>query len=239
MRYISFKDEEKIKLFDQIALHFYENNFGQMSKADMELLMFRFYIEKLIAINRAPDGTIDYNKCSDYIISKDLGITQQKVRNLKVKNQLVNPIDYDWKLALAQLTKNARFDPDSRKITLNIPDPNLYLEIQNFIEEHGAYVEKQLNSKILQIKAEYYIDLVLALEPESSRKAIIKEMKKSFAENNKNQTVFDEKNIGKTLVKGTVDLSTIVSSICSIVSPSNYIGVALLELLTTALNITA
>lgn len=202
----------------------------------MELLMFQFYIEKLIATNHAPDGTIDYNRCSDYIISKDLGITQQRVRNLKVKNQLVNPIDYDWKLALAQLTKNARFDPNSHKITLNIPDPNLYLEIQNFIEEQGAYVEKQLNSKILQIRAEYYLDLILTLESEQSRSDIVKKLRQTFAKENKNQTVFDEKNIGKTLVNGTVNLTTIVANLCGVISPENYIGVALISLLKTALS---
>ena len=59
---------------------------------------------------------------------------------------------------------------------INIPDPNLFIEIQNFIEDQGAYVEKQLNSKILQLRIEYYIDLIVALEPDTSRKKIIKEL---------------------------------------------------------------
>lgn len=50
MEYIQFSDEEKINFFDEIASHFYKANFGQMSKSDMELMMFRFYIEKIISI---------------------------------------------------------------------------------------------------------------------------------------------------------------------------------------------
>lgn len=232
MKYVSFNLEEKAALFDIIAAKYYCQNFGQLSKADMELLMFQFYIEKMIESNRAEDGTIDYNKCSDYIISKELGITQQRVRNLKVKNQLAHPVDYDWKLALAKLTRNARFDPVSHKVTLNIPDPNLYLEIQNFIEERGAYVEKQLNSKILQIRAEYYIDLIIALEPEKSQKAIVKELRKFFAQKNADQSKLDEKNIGKSLIDAAVNVTSAATTISSLISPENCIGAALIELLT-------
>lgn len=110
MEYVSFTKEEKVKLFDKIADRFYNANFGQMSKSDIELLMFNFYIEKMVSDSKRPDGTVDYRKCSDYKISKDLGITQQKVRNLKVKNQLIHPIQYDWRRALARLTENARYD---------------------------------------------------------------------------------------------------------------------------------
>lgn len=55
----------------------------------------------------------------------------------------------------AKLTENTRYDQDTGKVILSIPNPNLALEIQNFIEDSGAYVEKQLNAKLLQIRAEY------------------------------------------------------------------------------------
>ena len=231
MEYVNFTTEEKAEMFDEIAACFYQANFGQLSKSDMELMMFRFYIEKLIHNNRFSDGTIDYRKCSDYRISKDLGITQQCVRNLKVKNQLVHPITYDWKAALAKLTENARYDETTRKVTLNIPDPNLYLEIQNFIEEQGAYVEKQLNNKVLQLRAEYYIELIISLEPEDSRKNIIKDLKKNFSGINKSNTVFDEKSIGKSLINAAPDIADFAGTLIGLISPQNQIGIALLKLL--------
>lgn len=163
--------------------------------------MFHFYIDKLLSESKRSDGTVDYSKCSDYKNSKDLGITQQRVRNLKVKNQLVYPIQYDWKLALAKLTENARYDQVTHRVTLNISDPNLFLEIQNFTEEQGAYIEKQLNSKLLQIRAEYYIDLILSLEQEENRKKLIGPMKKQFKEDGKDDSAFDERYIGKSLIE--------------------------------------
>lgn len=231
MEYIEFSPEEKIDLFDEIASHFYNANFGQLSKSEMELMMFRFYIEKMISTNKNPDGTIDYRKCSDYKISKDLGITQQRVRNLKVKNQLSHPIDYDWKSALATLTEKARYDKSTRKVVLNIPDPNLYLEIQNFLEDQGAYIEKQLNSKVLQIRAEYYIDLIVALESEESRKNIIKNLKDHFKENGKDDSTFDESNIGKSLIESALNVTTVAANLSSLISPENLIGKALISLL--------
>ena len=231
MKYISFNDEEKIALFDEIISNFFDSNFGQLSKSDIELMMFNIYIKKLISDNRNSDGTIDYKKCSDYKISQDLGITQQKVRNLKVKNQLINPIDYDWKAALAKLTENARYDRSTGKIVINIPDPNLFIEIQNFIEDQGAYVEKQLNSKILQLRVEYYIDLIVSLESEVTRKKIIAELKKQIRAEGKDDKLFEDNNIGKSLLETTANITTVAANISSLVSPENLIGVALMKLL--------
>ena len=227
MKLVEFSDEEKIRMFDEIAKHYYEVNFGQMSKSEMDLLMFHFYIEKLNNDHMKADGTIDYRECSDYKISKDLGITQQKIRNLKVKNQLQYPKAYEWEKALAALTENARYDKNTNKITLNIPDPNLYIEIQNFIEEKGAYVEKQLNSKILQIRAEYYIDLILAVEDTDNRKKIIKELKKEFKHSGVEDDAFNELEIGKSLIEGTVNVTSIMANISGMISPENFIGKAL------------
>ena len=231
MKYISFNDEEKIELFDEIVSHFYNSNFGQLSKSDMELMMFNIYIKKMISENRNSDGTIDYRCCSDYKISQDLVITQQKVRNLKVNNQLINPIDYDWKATLARLTENARYDKNSGKIVINIPDPNLFIEIQNFIEDQGAYVEKQLNSKILQLRVEYYIDLIVSLEPDVTRKKIIVELKKQIKAEGKDDKLFDDNNIGKSLLETPANITTVAANISSLVSPENLIGVALMKLL--------
>lgn len=218
MQYVEFSDEEKIKNFDEIVSNFYNSNFGHMSKTDIELLMFHLYIEKMILQYKEADNTIDYKKCSDYKISKDLGITQQKVRNLKVKSQLIYPIEFDWKKSLMPLIKNARFDKNKTKIILNIPDPNLYYEIKNYIEEQGAYVEIQLNSKILQIRIEYFIELMLLCEKEKTRKQIIKQLKTDFKESNKDENTFDEKEIAKSLIESGLNLSSLLANITTILS---------------------
>ena len=48
MKYIEFTDDEKISMFDRIANEFYKSNFGSLSKSEMELIMFDFYIKKMI-----------------------------------------------------------------------------------------------------------------------------------------------------------------------------------------------
>lgn len=221
MKYVVFTAEEKAAMFDEIAAQFYESNFGHLSKADMELMMFHFYLEKMIRDNKNPDGTIDYRKCSDYKISQDLGITQQRVRNMKIKKQLYKPIEFDWKASLASLTENARYDRSTKMVVLNIPDPVLYLEIQNFIEEQGAYIEKQLNSKVLKIRAEYYIELIVAMEPEESRKAVIRELKKQFKESGGDEKVFDEKNLGRSFINGAMNVISVAASVSSMLEPEN------------------
>lgn len=231
IKYVHFEKEDKIKIFDEIIKKFYYANFGQASKSDIELMMFNFYIEKLIDENKRNDGTINYNMCSDYLISKELGITQQRVRNLKVKKQLVYPVDFDWKTALGTLIKNARMDESTHKIIINIPDPNLYYEIQNFLEESGAYNEVQLNSKILQIRAEYFFALALDIEDEENKQKIIKTLKKQFEESSVNNQVFDEKNVGKTLLNIGIESLNVVSNLSSMLSPGNIIGNILKSLL--------
>ena len=159
-----FSTEEKVALFNEIANCYYKCNFGSLSKSEIDLLMFKFYYEKMMSENTNDDGTLDYNAISDYQIAKRLGITESRVRSFKVKYHLKYGDDFEWKKAFAKLVSNARYEKETHKIIVNIPDPILYNEIQNFIEENGAYVEKQLNSKILQIRVEYFIELVVSDE---------------------------------------------------------------------------
>jgi len=229
---MTFTLQEKADCFDQISKMFYNTNFGQASKAEIELLMFKFNFEKLTESSQTSTGNIDYSTCSDYRISKDLGITQQRVRNMKIRKQLVYPVYYDWQKELSILMNNARYDEKLSKITISIPDPNLFYDIQNFIEELGGYIDIQLNSKILQIRAEYFLALVVAVEnsPENQKK-LEKEIKKEFIKYNKSEKGYDSKNIGKSLIEVTTNVTSIAANISGIISPTNFLGVSFLKLL--------
>lgn len=219
---VEFTAKEKEKMFDELAKHFYNRNFGQMAKSDLEALMFHFYMEKLVELNRSVSGVLNYNCCSDYKISQDLGITQQRVKSLKIKSHLLYPIEFSWKASLLSLTEHMRFDRQSQKVILPIPDPNLYNEIQNYLEEQGGYIEKQLNGKLLQLRVEYYIELLMnALGDEKSKKQFISEMKKQVKATQKEEIQFDEKQIGKSLLELGVNVSSIISSVISGLSPES------------------
>ncbi len=219
-----FSQDEKAEMFDEIASHYYGKNFGCFSKADMDLLMFHYYVNKQIDIATNSSGEIDFAKCSDYAISRKLGITQQRVKNLKIKDQLVYPDEKykDWQTMFSKLIKNARIDDN--KIIISIPDPNLYLEIENYIEESGKYIEKQFNHKLMIMRIEAFIELCLISESEETKKQIVKKLKKQFKESNIDEKKFDEKNIGKTILETTMNLTTIAANISSLFSPHNVIA---------------
>lgn len=223
MKYIEFTDKEKVEMFDEIAKKFYNHNFGTFSKSEMELMMFNFYIKKIVSTNVGSDNTLNYNYSSDYYISKDLGITQQKVNNLKIKNQLVNPIEFDWKKSFLKLVGNARFDNKSGKVLINIPDPNLYIEIKHYLENHGGYIETQLNRNLLKIRVEYFIQLLVEIEPEKERNIIIKEIKKYIKKENKDENIFSKDNIAKSLLDLTVNSVNILNIILEIMKSYNCI----------------
>ena len=88
----------------------------------------------------------------------------------------------------------------------------------------------------MQIRAEYFIGLVVSLEPEESRKKIIKNLKKQLHESDKENAAFDSKNIGKTLMNGGINLVDTAANLSTILSPSNCIGKALVDLLNVALS---
>lgn len=92
-----FSIKEKEAAFDKIASYFYEQNFSTLGKSDFELMMFHIYMQHLKDTNSPND---------DYSVSKALGITQQRVRSLKIKQQLRYGQTEDWKVELAKTALN-------------------------------------------------------------------------------------------------------------------------------------
>ncbi len=228
-----FSNEEKIRYFDEMAALFYEKNFGHLSKTDLDLLMFKFYYDKIMEASTDSDGIIDYSKCSDYKISKELGITQQKVRSLKVKKELIYPDErYKWENQLASLVRNAKYEEATRKIIITVRDPNLMVEIRNYIEELGGYDETQLNSKILQLRVEFYIELALLLgEKEENQDAIVKKLKKQVKEmTDVDITSISVKDIIKKVLEITPDAVTFLVNIATMFSPENKLISSLISL---------
>lgn len=184
-----FSDEKsKAKAFDLIAQNYYFGNFGTMQKSDFDVLMFSIYLERILEQSEE-----DMNAYSDYELSKLLGITQSRVSTLKVKKQLKYPYTgFDWKRSFQRVSKNARYE--NGKIKIHIPDKNLFLELQNAIEKEGGYVEIQLNSKLLQVSPEYFVDLMAAVSEEKDRKIIRKKLRDKLraAENKKDIQYIEE-----------------------------------------------
>ena len=59
------------------------------------------------------------------------------------------------------------------------------MEIKNAVETSGGYVEMQLSPNLLQIRPEYFVDLVLAISDDDDRKKASEEIKKRAKEKDK------------------------------------------------------
>lgn len=220
-------DQDKAACFDELCKHFYEHNFGQMSKADIELLMFHFYITKLNEMAKNGDA-----KNTDYAVSKELGISQQRVRNLKTKEFLVYPQEsgWDWKKEFSKLIFRAKLDEERKKIRLNIEDPNLFNELKNYIEEQGSYVDIQLNSKIFEVRVDQFLDLALSVEDDAKKKEIRKELKKKFDNDRKENGVFDEKHPFKAFINDVESVKSMLELLKKTFSPGNVLFQPLINL---------
>lgn len=215
-------EADKAAAFDKIAKRFYFANFATMSKSDFETLLFSLYLDQIL--NRSEDN---YDAYSDYTLSKVLGIPQSRISALKVRKELQYPYSkFDWKESFKRISQRAIYEDG--KIRLYIPDRNLYLEIKNAVETSGGYVEMQLSPNLLQIRPEYFIDLVLAISDDDDRKKIRKEIKKEVERKNKDINFIEGRTIGRQIgslaleiipVLGDIpDISLFVRSLLKILS---------------------
>jgi hypothetical protein len=203
----NFTEKDKLEAFDKIAKCYYECNFGSMQKTDFELLLFSIYIDNII--DNSPD---DMSAYSDYNLAKDLGVMQNRVRNLKQRKQLKYPREFNWRKAFATICENARYD--DKKIIISIPDINLFDELQHCIESSGGIVEFQRNSKNLKVSPEYFIDIMLAISDEDSRSNMRKEIRKTLKTSGKDNEYFERESIGKMIGKNSITLVGDVLSAC-------------------------
>ena len=178
-----FFDFDKENAFNELAELFFDRNFSTATKSEIELRMFHYYMKALINKYRDEEtNVLDYSACSDYNIAKQLGITRERVRSLKVKTQARFPEEYTWTDSLISLKDNVRYDERKKRIIIPVPDPNLYNEIRDFIEKNGGYVEIQRSENVIQIRPEYYIMLIYDVEGADGKKktceAVMKELNK-------------------------------------------------------------
>ena len=167
--------------------------------------MFSIYIEQILDRTEA-----DINTYSDYTISKDLGITQSRVRNLKEKKELKYPYsDFEWKKSFERVSRNAIYEDG--KIKIELRDKNLYNELKNCIECMGGFVDVQINNTLLQVSYKYYVDFLCELEDEKSK--IEKELKKILKKNG--IEYFDNKTIKQQLIESGIDITE--NLICDII----------------------
>lgn len=222
-----FSEKRKCLAFDKLAEHFYHQNFGTMTKSEFELLMFHFYLDALMEKAKNDKGVLDYFQVSDYQIAKELGIPQSAVRSLKIRKQARYREEFSWQESLLSIKEHIRYDPEKRKVIIPMTDPNLMLEITNYIQSHGGYIEVESGKDHLKIRVEYYLQLMYETMEEVDKKKFVKEMKKELVEKNDKEASFETMNkmevVSDILSVTNSGLDT-VNRIISIFSPSNTLA---------------
>lgn len=153
---MEFSKSEKIALFEKIKTNYFTRNFGSMSRSDFETLLFSEYLEHHMKANLAYD---------DYTLSKELGITQSRVRALKERKELKYPYkDFEWRNAFAEAITNARYDANDHYVKMIIQDINVMNEVRHHIEDAGWYDECSLNKKMLRIPLDCFTEICYTSE---------------------------------------------------------------------------
>jgi len=191
--------QSKASAFDKLAEMYYFSNFGSAGKSEIDLLMFSLYLEQILDKDQN-----DLNAYSDYTLSKQLGITQSRISNLKIKKELVYPYkDFDWKESF--LSVSNRIVAEENRIKLFLPDPNLYVEVKNAVEAAGGFIDVTLTRNLLVIKTEYFLDLMIAVSDDKDKDRIKKEIAEKLAKN-KDVDLTGKDTFGAALKKHGTDM---------------------------------
>lgn len=148
--------EQKARFFDELAKRFYNRNFGTVTKAEFDLMMFHFYFE--------PHKN-KFEKPSTYAISKALGITQERVRNLIVKENLIYPSTTDVKVFFNTFLKSKiQYNKTQNSVEIPVLDPRVLIEIEHEIELAGGFVRYKANKKSLAVSLADFSKLLLRFD---------------------------------------------------------------------------
>lgn len=210
-----FRPEDASAAFNEIAERYYNHNFGQMSKTDFEVLLFRMYQENLHR-NHLP--------ADDFSIATDLGITESKVRNMKVKTALQYPDSgVRWQVIFLQSVQYAACD-DRKTVRVSIKDPNVKRNLEHMIDELNLYSETQLNPKLLQMRADHFITLCSAISRQLGSEDMSEiELRKQLLDSSAH-AVLQEAGIVKRIMAG----ESIKSMRSDIIAAAGKAGIAVL-----------
>lgn len=164
--------KESITIED-IIQSYLERGFGSMNKNDFEVWIFNEW-------RKLQDKNL-----SDYAISKELKISETKVKRLRYEADLKYSSDNDEKKLQEQffkLLENAKYKKENSKLQFVIKDKLLRGYISDCLEKDGRFMDSSFNANMVSI---YVDDFSFLLEQFSKveRKKIIERAKKEAEAN--------------------------------------------------------
>lgn len=193
----------------------YSRRFGSFAKADYEILFFTAYLDSLKKPAR------------DYEISIDLGITESKVRNLRVKSQLLYPKELKWVEELSKSILNGYYDSGTEQITLTFEDPSVQNLMKNRIEEGFGTVGQSLNAKQLILPIESF--LLLAAYAETDEAEILNKINEHLQTELKTKAIIEKKNFKARFLVGIPNKIEFLGTLLTVYEVGKPIIEALLQ----------
>lgn len=187
-------DKERIIINRLEEAELFTKRFGSFSKSDYEILMFSIYRD------------LQMKPCRDYEMSLALGITESKIRSLRVKSQLCYPKELDWKDELCNALNKGNLGSNDLTITIMIEDPSIHNLLKNKIEETYGTVRLSLNSKLMTLPVESY--LLLAMELEEDKEAALQKLNQKWQQDNKDAGEITKETLKKRIWNKTKDITS-------------------------------
>ena len=152
----------------------------------------------------------------DYDLSLQLGITETKVRNLRIKSQLLYQKDIDEAKELAEAISSGRFNPDTREITITIENPSVRNSIKNTVESSNHNVGISLNSKQLILPVESIVILAILLD--ESKDDLLERIRTKFNKETVDISKIEKGNYKDRFFKNISSINEI-TSVCNSIVP--------------------
>ena len=206
-------DSNSVKRMDESDL--FTRRFGSFSKSDYEVLMFTIFLDSIT------------EQLRDYDISIALGITESKVRNLRVKSQLMYPRKLEWTEELTKSIEHGYYDKTTGQITVTFEDPSIQNLMKNKIEESFGTVGQTLNVKQLVLPVESF--LLLAAFAEQDENDVLTKLNEELARESTNVATIEKKKFKERFMSGIPDAVSFVTSLLSIYSAGRPIVEAVLS----------
>lgn len=145
------------KHFLEVAGHYYNKNFGTMSKSELDLLMFKIFYDGLK--NKNDDSSL-----TDVALAIELGITKQKVKSLKERMFLKysSDNDFDWRREMRDCISKSSIEYDEKtgKFTILVSNPRFGYVVEDFLETNRLITDYAHNSKLLVLSRRAFVFLV-------------------------------------------------------------------------------
>ena len=151
------------------------------------------------------------------------------LRSLRVKAQLLYPVDIDLEKELSNVLEKAQFDEKTQSITLIIEDPSLQNMVKNEIELAYGTVNLTLNPKHLTLPVEGFILLLSRMKMD--QEDAIDRLNDAWRKNSKNVEDITKEKLIKRIWNKKESAATIATLVTAGIEAWPHLGNILNRLL--------